>query len=122
MRFNLMFRKGSNVPVFFYNFRAYDSHLMVWWLRSFPVLLIYFIGQGMEMYLTLGWGEQLVFRHSLQFLASSRQTLESNLVSPGKDLFKQLRASFQVKGAAHHDWDILLGKGSFRNEHLFAWE
>ena len=35
-RCNLMLRKRSMVPVFFHNFRGYDSHLIVWGLRSIP--------------------------------------------------------------------------------------
>ena len=63
----------------------------------------------MEKYLTLGWGEDLVFKDSLQFHASSVQTLTSNLLRSGKELFKQLGASFQVNGAAHPQLDMLLG-------------
>ena len=77
---------------------------------------------GMEKYLTLGWGEHLVFKDSLQFLASSLETLASNLLRSGKDLFKQLGTSFQVNGAAHPHFDMLLGKGVFTYVHLDAWE
>ena len=70
-RCNLLLRKTDQVPVFFHNFRCCDLNLIVSVLRSFPGLDINLIGQGMENYLTLGWGEQLVFKDSRQFLASS---------------------------------------------------
>ena len=76
----------------------------------------------MENYLTLGWGEHLVFKYSLQFLASALETLPSKLLRSGKDLFKQLGASFQVNGVAHSHFDMLLGKGVFPYEQLDAWE
>ena len=76
----------------------------------------------MEKYLTLGWGEHLVFKDSLQFLASSLETLASNLLRSGKDLFKQLGASFQVNGAPDQHFDMLLRKGVFPYEQLDAWE
>ena len=56
-RCNLMLRKTYKVPVFFHNFRGYDSHMIVWGLRSFPEVDINLIGLGMENYMTLGWGE-----------------------------------------------------------------
>ena len=86
----------GDVPALLHNFRGYDSHLIVWALRSFPWLLIILIGQGMDKYLTLGWGEHLVFKDSLQFLASSLKTLATNLLRSGKEMFKQVGASFQV--------------------------
>ena len=49
----------------------------------------------MEKYMRVGWAEHLVFKDSLQFLASSLQTLASNPLSSGKVLFKQLGASFR---------------------------
>ena len=91
-RCNLMWRKTYNVPVFFRNFRGYDSHLLVWGLRSFPGLDINLIGHRMEKYLTLVWGEHLVFKHSLPFLAGSLATLASHLLRSGNDLFKQFVA------------------------------
>ena len=82
-------------------------------LRSFPELDINLIGQGMEKYLILGWGDHLFFKDSLQFLASSLERLVANRLRSGKDLFKQLASSFQAHGAAHPQIDMLLGKGVF---------
>ena len=70
-RCNLMLRKTYKIPVFFHNFRGYESHLIVWGLTKFPNIDISLIGQGMEKYLTLSWGAHLVFKDSYQFLAST---------------------------------------------------
>ena len=75
----------------------------------------------MEKYLTLGWGDHLVFKDNMEFLASSLENLASNLLRSGKELFKQLGASFQGNGAAHPQFDMLLGKGVFPYEQLDAW-
>ena len=83
-RCNIMLRKTYKVPVFFHNFRGYHSHLIVSGLRSLPGLDINIIGQRMEKELTLGWGEHLMFKESLQFLASSLETLASNHLRSGK--------------------------------------
>ena len=76
----------------------------------------------MEKYVTQGWGEHLVFKDSLLFLASSLETLASNVLRSGNDLFKELGASFQVNGAPHPHFDMLRCKSVFHYEHLDAWE
>ena len=121
-RCNLMLRMTYKVPVLFHNFRVYDSHLIVWGLRSFTGVDINLIGQEMEKYLTHGWAEHLVFKDSLQFLASSVDTLASNLVRSGKDVFKQLGAFLKVNGTAQPHFEMVLGKGVFPYEHREAWE
>ena len=82
----MMLRKRYKLPVFFHNLRGYESHLILLGLRSFPGLDISLIGQGMEKYLTLGWGEHLVLEDSLHFLASSLEILASNLLRSGTNL------------------------------------
>ena len=89
---------------------------------SFPDLDINLIGERIGKYLTLGWGEQLVFKDSLQFLASSRETQRANLLRSGMDRFKQLGLYFQVNGAAHPHFAMLLGKGVLPYSHPDAWE
>ena len=59
----------------------------MWGIRSVPGLYITLFGQGMEKYVTLGWAEQLVFNDTMHFIASSLETLGSNLLSSGKDLY-----------------------------------
>ena len=50
---NLKMRKLFKIPVFFHNFRAYDSHLVVQSLKKYPLRLIYVIGQAIGKYLSL---------------------------------------------------------------------
>ena len=119
---NLVLRKTYKIPVFFHNFRGYDSHLVVWGLADHPDLDISLIGQGMEKYLTLGWGEHLVFKDSLQFLASSLETLAANLLRSGEDRFKQLARAFTENNQPHPNFNLLLRKGVFPYEFLDSWE
>ena len=117
-RCNLILRKTYKIPVFFHNFRGYDSHLVVWGLSAHPELDIGLIGQGMEKYLTLAWGEHIVFKDSLQFLASSLENLASNLLRSGKERFKHLSRGFLENGQPHPHLDLLFRKGIFPYEHL----
>ncbi len=80
---NLKFRKCNKIPVFFHNFRGYDSHLIVKGLTQFPKKKIRIIGQGMEKYLTLSFGEHAIFKDSYQFLAASLEQLAKNLNNSG---------------------------------------
>ena len=121
-RCHLMLRKTDKLAVFFQNFRDYDSHMIVWVARSFTSVDTNLIGQGMEKYLTLGSGEHLVFKDSLQFLRNSLETLESNLLRSVKDMFKQLGAYFQVNAVAHPHCDMDHAKGVFLYEQRDAWE
>jgi hypothetical protein len=118
---NLMLRKTYKIPVFFHNFRGYDSHLVVWGLRSYPGMEISLIGQGMEKYLSLSWGDHLIFKDSYQFLASSLETLCANLLRTGKDRFIHLQSQFQEAGAPHPAVDLLLRKGVFPYDYLNDW-
>ena len=107
--------------MFFHNFRGYDSHHIVWGLHDYPDVEIGLIGQGMEKYLTLSWGDHLVFKDSLQFLPSSIATLSSNLLRSGREKFAQVLQAFQVGGTPHPQVDLLLRKGVFPYDHLDNW-
>ena len=50
------------IPVFFHNFRGYDAHLIVHKFGRRPDREIKVIGQNMEKYLQVEWGENMVFR------------------------------------------------------------
>ena len=121
-RCNILLRKTYKIPVFFHNFRGYDSHHVVWGLRKYPTVDISLIGQGMEKYLTLAWGEHLVFKDSYQFLASSLEALAANLLRAGRNKFKQMEKSFRQGGATHPQLELLLRKGVFPYDYLNCWE
>jgi hypothetical protein len=92
-RCNLKVRKRYKVPVFFHNFRGYDSHLIVAALEHFLGREVHVIGQGLEKWLTMDWGDALVFKDSYQFAAQSLQYLVDSLNrSKGLAGFAHLRA------------------------------
>ena len=95
-RSNLMMWKALKVPFLFEQLRYKESHLIALGLRSFPGLDVNLICQGRKDYVTMGCGEYLVFKDSRQFIARSLETIASNLLLSGKELFNQLRTSFQI--------------------------
>ena len=90
-------------------------------MRNYPKTDISLIGQGMEKYLTVSWGDHLVFKDSYQFLASALDTLASNLLRSGKEKFKQLAGSFTSKDVLHPAFDLMLRKGVFPYDYLDSW-
>ena len=50
---NLKLRQQYKIPVFFHNFKGYDSHLLVWGLAKEKQAKISVIGQGLEKYLLI---------------------------------------------------------------------
>ena len=93
-RCNLQLRKTYKIPVFFHNFRGYDGHIVSLAFDAFQQEKINIIGQGLEKYLTVSWGEHIVFKDSLQFLPSSLETLVSNLARGARGGFLNLIAGF----------------------------
>ena len=68
-------RQTSKIPVFFQNFRGYDSHFIAMALKDFPGEDIKVIAYGIEKYLALSLGKYITFKDSYQFLGSSLATL-----------------------------------------------
>ena len=62
---NLERRVKYLIPVFFHNFRGYDSHLIVRQFRYYKKRPIQVIGQNMEKYLQIKWGNNILYRDSL---------------------------------------------------------
>jgi hypothetical protein len=91
---NLLLRTQYKIPVFFHNFRGYDSHLLVWGFEHRSTKKINIIGQGMEKYLLIEWGNHIQFKDSLQFLPDSLERLVENLKSDTVDKFTHLKSSF----------------------------
>jgi hypothetical protein len=119
-RCNLQTRKQYKIPIFFHNFRGYDSHLIVQALNQFPTKEITIIGQGMEKYLMMGWGDHLVFKDSLQFMAASLETLTANLKKAGDSNFNLMREEFS--NISEENFQLLLAKGVFPYDYFDSWE
>jgi hypothetical protein len=105
------------IPVFFHNFRGYDSHLIVSAFKAYQDRDIKVIGQNMEKYLQVQWGKHIVFRDSLQFLNSSLEQLVCSLQRSGRQYFTHLHAVFaeQYPNAAV---DLVERKGGFCYDYL----
>ena len=82
-------------------------------LNKYPLRKIAVIGQGMEKYMCLFWGDHIVFKDSLQFLSCSLEQLVSNLLKSGKDNFKQFNAVFHSRQG-----EMLLRKGVYPYEYV----
>jgi len=67
------------IPIFFHNFRGYDSHLIVHEFALRPDRELKVIGQNMEKYLQVEWGKNIMFRDSLMFFQNSLEQLASSL-------------------------------------------
>ncbi len=70
----------------------------------------------MEKYLMLSWGDHLVFKDSLQFMAASLESLTANLFKSGLDKFNILKNEFL--GVTDNHFKLLLRKGVFPYDFL----
>ena len=116
-RCNLQLRKTYKIPVFFHNWRGYDSHLIVHKLPNYPNIRVNIIGQSMEKYLLLNWGDHIVFKDSLQFMNYSLEKLVSNLHKSGRDNFREIIKEYPGAQA-----DLLLRKGVYPYDYMDKWE
>ncbi|KAF0147428.1 MAG: hypothetical protein FD143_3066 [Ignavibacteria bacterium] len=114
---NLQLRKTYKIPVFFHNFRGYDSHLMVHALGEHQDIPIRVLAQTMEKYIILSWGNHIVFKDSLQFMNCSLEKLTANLLKSGREKFQYLAAEYQDAS-----FDLLLRKGVFPYDYVDRWE
>ncbi len=74
----------------------------------------------MEKYLMLSWGDQLVFKDSLQFMAASLESLTANLFKSGIDKFNILKHEFET--VSDQNFNLLLQKGVFPYDFLDSME
>ena len=124
---NRLRRVCFEIPVFFHNFRGYDGHLIVQSFNEHPQRSVTVIGQTMEKYLQVQWGENIVFRDSLQFLKGSLQQLTDSLLKAGgSERFKHLAAAihptYGIQPNVDPEFDLLLRKGVFPYEFLNSFE
>ena len=111
---NLLLQKTYKIPVFFHNFRGYDSHILVHSLPRFPDRKVNIIAQSMEKYLILNWGDHIVFKDSYQFLNVSLDRLTANLYKAGANNFLLLKNEF----AGNDNVDLLLRKGIYPYDYM----
>ena len=117
---NLRLRKTYKIPVIFHNFRGYDSHLLIAAFGLHKDRALRVIGQGMEKYLTIDWGDHIVFKDSLQFLGASLESLAACLLKSGRISFEQLRQGFPH--LPDDKFELLLRKGVYPYDYMGAWE
>ena len=91
---NLSKRRQRKIPVFFHNFRGFDSHLIVPALGNHKDRKLKVIAQTMEKYMQLQFGDHLVYKDSLQFMACSLERLAANLLKSGRNGFRHLLHEF----------------------------
>ena len=74
----------------------------------------------MEKYLVLSWGDHIVFKDSLQFMAASLEALTANLLKSGKENFDMMRKDFEF--ASDANFDLLLRKGVYPYDYADDWD
>ena len=75
---NINFQLTKNIPLIYHNLKGYDSHLFFSKLHKFN-LKINVIPNGLEKYMALFLGKNLVFIDSIQFMNFSLDKLVKNL-------------------------------------------
>ena len=106
---NINFQLNKKVPVIIHNLKGYDSHLIFSVLHKFN-LNINVIPNGLEKYMALFLGKDLVFIDSMQFMNFSLDKLVKN--SSDED-FK-----FLIKEFCSEYLEILKQKGAYPNEYM----
>ena len=97
----------------FHNLRGYDSHLIMQEIGKFG-LEVNVIPNNMEKYMSFSLGKNIVFIDSIQFMASSLESLANNL---SKDEFHQVGKRWKGE-----DFDLGTEKGIFPYEFLTSLE
>ena len=110
--------RRMSIPVFFNNFRGYDSHLVVRALGVDKSRKLDIISQGMEKYLVIRWGNHIEFKDTLQFLSSSLDNLTKSLLQSGENHFVNLRKLFPEE----EKFKLLLRKGVYPYDWVDDWK
>ena len=112
---NWQYRKQLKIPVFFHNLKNYDGHLIIRAMEKVRNYQIKPIAQGLEKYLIICWGKHLVFKDTLQFMATSLEHLATNLLNKGREHFVHLHRGFNETPAR---MDLILRKGVFPYDYM----
>ena len=108
---NINFQLTKKILVIFHNLKGYHSHLIFSELHKFN-LKVDVIPNGLEKYMALFLGRDLVFIDSMQFMNSSLDKLVKSLVD--KD-FKYL-----VKEFGFESLELLKQKGAYPYEYMHS--
>ena len=90
---NLNLQNPTFVPVFFHNFRGFDSHLLIEAAGKYKDQKITCIPNNMEKYISFSVGN-LRFLDSYQFMSESLEKLVDNLASEGLTHFHHFKKAF----------------------------
>lgn len=96
---NLSLKNPTFIPIFFHNFRGFDSHLLIEAAGKYKDKKITCIPNNMEKYISFAVGN-LRFLDSLQFMSESLETLVNNLATDGLTHYHQFRKTFKVEDTA----------------------
>ena len=88
-------------------------------MERFPKYAINPIAQGLEKYLIIGWGKHLVFKDSLQFMATSLENLAANLLTKGRDNVVHLNREFANESPER--MNLILRKGVYPYDFMRNW-
>ena len=88
-----------DIPVFFHNFRNYDSHLIVTAFSNaqYRGRSIQVIGDNMKRYMQVKWGNNLLFRDLFMFLTSSLESLFQSLRKTNETHFTHLESLMSTR-------------------------
>ena len=123
-QYNLQRSVNYQIPVFFHNFRGYDSHLIVHEFPNIQDRKLNLIRQNMEKYLQMQWGQNIVFRDSLQFLTSSLDSLIKSLAKTGRQNFFLLHDTMRnfYPDATDEMVQLIEQKGIFSYDYIDKFE
>ena len=106
---NLNHKLTWKIPVVFHNLRGYDSHLIMQEIGKFG-LEMNVIPNNTEKYMSFSLGKNLVFIDSIQFMASSLESLAGNL---SKEEFCQVGKRWKGE-----EFNLVTQKGIFPYEYM----
>lgn len=114
---NIEFSVSKKIPIFFHNFKGYDSHLILQSIGKYDKKITV-IPHSSEKYMCLYWGDHFEFKDTFQFLACSLASLVENMKRDSEQLgFPQLASGFPPESIS-----LLLRKGVYPYEYITTFD
>ncbi len=110
-------KRRFRIPIFFHDFRGYDSPFVVRGLAVNKERKLEIIGQSMLKYLVIRWGDHLELMDSLHFLSASLENLVISLLKSGDANFSNLKAEFPDE----QNFKLLLRKSVYPYDWVDDW-